>query len=86
MGRGHVTVLMREDLKNALFQDAVMFSLCDSAGVDEVEREIRDFRSDLNLQLKELEDGGSWRRGVTALVIRCKSRLREIERGEWDLG
>lgn len=74
---------MRDALKDALFQDQAMSVVCLEYGVDEVESELVEFRSDLTFQLKELSGVDPWRRQVTALIIRCKSRLREIEKGEW---
>lgn len=77
-------MLTREELKLALFQDDVMASVMFRFGLEEVRDELRDFRSDLRLQLNQRDEGDSkWTRGVVSLIIRCKSRMKEIDKGVW---
>lgn len=66
-------------LKDALFQDDVFWSLVDAVGDGDVYSEIEGLVSDLTFQLRNLQGTEKWRRSVTALVIRGKKRLRELE-------
>lgn len=72
-------------LKDILFQDNLFWFLVDSWGPDTVYSEIEEFLGELTFQLKNIEGSDKWRRSVTALVIRGKRRLRELENGEYGI-
>lgn len=68
-----------ENLKDALFNDDLFNLMVRVHGADAMHRELVDFVSDLALQLRVIDKGEKWRRSVTALIIRGKKRLRELE-------
>lgn len=66
-------------LKDMLFQDEVFWKAVDMLGADPLYFRIEEFVSDLTFQIKNLNGSEKWRRSVTALIIRGKNRLRELE-------
>lgn len=70
----------RELLKDLLWDDA-LFNTIAELQPELIRQELLDFKEDLVLQLREIEGEDAWRRKVTALIIRTKGRIRELE--EW---
>lgn len=66
-------------LKDLLFSDELFHQVLEVLTADELYDRIEEFLEDLVFQLRTLDSGEKWRRSVTALVIRSKKRLREIE-------
>lgn len=66
-------------LKDSLFDDILFDALVDFHGPTRVESELTAFWDDLRMQLEAFDRGDQWRRGVIALIIRAKKRLRELE-------
>ena len=66
-------------LKDMLFQDKIFWTAVDTWGPGPVYSRIEEFVSDLTFQIKNLNGSEKWRRSVTALIIRGKNRLRELE-------
>lgn len=71
-------------LKDMLFQDEVFWKVVDTLGPKPVYSRVEDFIGDLTFQIKNLQGTEKWRRSVTALIIRGKNRLRELEKNEYD--
>lgn len=68
----------RELLKDLLWNDTLFNTLAEMQP-ELMYQELLDFREDLVLQLREIEGDDTWRRKVTALIIRTKGRIREME-------
>lgn len=66
-------------LKDILFQDKLFETAKLAIGLDPLYDQIETFVSGLAFQLRTLDRGEKWRGSVTALVIRGKKRLRELE-------
>lgn len=66
-------------LKDLLFQDDIFWRAVDILGSDLVYSRVESFVGDLAFQLKNIKGSDRWRRSVTALIIRGKKRLRELE-------
>lgn len=66
-------------LKDMLFQDEIFWKVVDTLGTDPVYSRIEGFVADLTFQIKNLKGNDRWQRSVTALIIRGKKRLRELE-------
>jgi len=71
--------LSDEVVKDILFQDRIFHLSVDILGEDELYSRIEQFLGELNFQLKNHKGSEKWRRSVTALIIRGKRRLRELE-------
>lgn len=71
-------------LKDMLFQDEIFWGAVDIMGPDPVYSRVEQFIGDLTFQIKNLQGTEKWRRSVTALIIRGKNRLRELEKNEYD--
>lgn len=72
-------MLTDQMLKDMLFQDEVFWKAVDILGEDSVYSRVEAFVSDLTFQIHNIEGTDRWRRSVTALIIRGKKRLRELE-------
>lgn len=71
---------MQDDLlKDMLFNDQIFWAVVDKIGHDPVYSRIEGFLGDLTFQLRNIQGSDKWRKSVTALVIRGKNRLRELE-------
>lgn len=66
-------------LKDMLFQDEIFWKVVDTLGADPVYSRIEGFVTDLTFQIRNLKGSDRWQRSVTALIIRGKNRLRELE-------
>lgn len=66
-------------LKDMLFQDEIFWKVVDTLGADPVYFRVEAFVTDLTFQIRNLNGSEKWRRSVTALIIRGKKRLRELE-------
>lgn len=66
-------------LKDMLFQDEIFWKVVDTLGEEPVYSRAEEFVSDLTFQIRNIEGTDQWRRSVTALIIRGKNRLRELE-------
>lgn len=69
-------------LKDMLFQDELFWTVVDTLGIDLVYSRVEEFVADLTFQIRNLKGSERWRRSVTALIIRGKNRLRELESEE----